>query len=177
MADGENPYQSPNAEASSPRLRVDKHFSIVRGIGYSVIFSPIGFLVPLLFFMLISVTTWLLTDWNTDSPKSLIFDDWDSLISPCVGISVLFAVSAFRNYAPAQQVGFVRSLMHIGGCLIAGVIVESFVTFAFGLENNSYNSDPWLLLKLIVVLAVPFCYVANVMFHESRLTTTDESAG
>ena len=169
MTDSVNPYQSPSGLSELSKPSPSRGLSIVRGLAYSALFAPIGFIVPLGFFVIISTVSWLFSASTVESPFEMFFDDWRGMLSPCIGISIVFAMSAFRNFTPALQFGYVRSLMYVGGCLIAGAFAAAFVTFTFGLENNSYNSDPWIWLKLLVALLVPVGYIFNVILNAAKI--------
>lgn len=173
MTDSENPYQAPS---KSSRPAPIKRLSILRGLAYSILFAPIGFLVPPAYFLLASLIQWLLNGESTESPMLMFSDDLGGMLSPSIGVSVVFAISAFRNFAPAQHIGMIRSLIYVGGILILGGIVASFVTLVFGLENNSYDPDPWFWLKLLIALAFPVCYAFRVIRKEIQLATKTKAA-
>ena len=169
MTDGDNPYQSPKALSESSQPIVNKRLSVLRGLAYAILFAPIGFLVPPVCFLFAAFAQWLLSGQSTESPVIMFSGDLGGMLSPSIGVSIVFAVSAFRNFSPAQQIGMIRSLIYVGGSLILGALAAALVTLVFGLENNSYDPDPWLWLKTMIALAFPVCYACNVVRKQTKV--------
>ena len=176
MTDGLNPYRSPNVVPELSPPGVVKRFSLVRGFAYSGVFAVIGFLVPIAYFFVASTASWFLNGMPSDFAATMFFDDLDGMVLPSIGISVVFAIAAFRNFTPARQIGMVRSLKHVGVRLILSVFVVAFATIVFRLENNSYGPDPWAWLKVMIALALPLYYVGKSIWNERRLEVRSDAA-
>ena len=60
-----------------------------------------------------------------DSSIVEVLSDGPTILLPSAVVGVLFMVAAFRNYAVQQPIGFVRSLILVGVCLILGIAIAS----------------------------------------------------
>lgn len=161
----DNPYQSPNSASDQQKVQRP---SWLRGILYSAPLSIGAALIPLL----LPVTYHLLAlrfNWDIDHE---LFDD--ALILPSIGCGALFFAAGIRNYSPAQQTGMIPCLMSIGIFTIAGLVLMSVATLVFSLEACTYESDPWLPVRVLLAVSIPACYTICSTRKRMGVTLTQE---
>ena len=101
-----------------------------------------------------------------DSSIVEVLSDGPTILLPSAVVGVLFMVAAFRNYAVQQPIGFVRSLIPVGVCLILGLVIASSLNMTLRLDDKFNINNPLDWLPLIAGLTPISAYFVVVIRKE-----------
>ena len=96
----------------------------------------------------------------------MFFDVRREILLPSAAVGVLFMIAAFRNYAVQQPIGFLRSLILVGVCLILGVAIASSLNMTLSLDDKFNVSTPLDWFTLVAGLPPVSVYFAVVLRKE-----------
>ena len=100
------------------------------------------------------------------SAIKMFFDVRREILLPSAAVGVLFMIAAFRNYAVQQPIGFLRSLILVGVCLILGVAIASSLNMTLSLDDKFNVSTPLDWFTLVAGLTPVSVYFAVVLRKE-----------
>lgn len=171
-----NPYRSPGAVVQDKQ----PHPCLMRGFALAVPAGVVGFVVPCVVFS----ATALLRHCALGSSQSDLAANFGELPKTCIaaaiGVAIVFALAAILDTSPAVRLGFLRSLIYVGGATITGAVITAIVSGLFGLGPRSYTSDPWIWLRVSIGVAVPVAYTAihtTLRFRRRSLAATVSGDG
>ena len=170
MTDSPNPYESPKSPSvvTSPpvaTLRIESAWArIKRATVKSIAFGLLGFaIVRLSVFASLAIAFYAMED---SSAIKMFFDVRREILLPSAAVGVLFMIAAFRNYAVQQPIGFLRSLILVGVCLILGVAIASSLNMTLSLDDKFNVSTPLDWFTLVAGLTPVSVYFAVVLRKE-----------
>jgi hypothetical protein len=153
----DNPYR-PLAVATIHALTI--RGSLLRGIACALPIALIGFAVP---FVAYSILT-LVRHYILAYPRIDMRDDFRGMpvtfLGPGIGCSLVFGLAAILNYSPPLRIGFVRATMFVGLAALSGIVLAAVATIVFQIGPQSYTSDPWLWLRILIGVSPPVAYTA-----------------
>ena len=173
MTDTPNPYESPkssSATASPPVAtpRIESAWTrIKRATVKSIAFGVLGFAVfPFSMSVSMAIAFLLRVESTDDSSIVEVLSDGPTILLPSAVVGVLFMVAAFRNYAVQQPIGFVRSLILVGVCLVLGIAIASSLNMTLSFDDRFNISNPLDWLTLLAGLTPVSAYFAVVLRKE-----------
>jgi len=154
-----NPYESPKCQ-NAGNFDGDTN-SLIRGLGFAVPLSIVGFAIPLSSGLIIELIGQINSPYA--NPPAIEFNSlFNGVLAAAIECAIMFAFAALLNYSPAIRLGLIRSLLFVGLSAFAGMIFMAIMTLVFNLEQQSYTSDPWRWLRAFLATSIP---VAYTIFH------------
>jgi hypothetical protein len=142
----DNPYLSSSIVYARPTKPTP---SFVRGAAFAAAWAITGF----------TITTVLVAyQYGIDDPASFLQEARVQLLFPGLACGAVFGLAALLNYGSACRIGFITALMRIGSAALVGVLVMHIATFVFSLYQQSYTEDPWVYVRMAILLAFPISY-------------------
>jgi hypothetical protein len=148
-----------STDSQNPQSRSECNF--LRGFCYSLLFGVLGFIVPILVMLLITIAQWGILgsparDRTADLellPRRLAF--------PSVGMAWILAATAWATFAPIRAWRFIRNL-----ALLAVISVPSWwILASLGMSSPRYKgpAHPPIYPSEILMLAIPPITVALIL--------------
>lgn len=123
--------------------------SLVRGLGFAVAFSLVGFAIPMTYGSIVELVAYANSPY-VYPPAIEWHSVFDTFLSPAIGCSIVFGLAAILNFAPAIRLGAIRSLIFVGISAIAGVYFSAIMAFLFDLQLD------WP--AILMAISIPCCY-------------------
>lgn len=139
-----------------------------RGIKLAFPASLFGFTVPLLPDLIVLLLQFVIGDRRIDMYGNFR-EVARTLVPGAAWCAFVFALAAILDFAPATRIGFVRAVMLVGLASVVGFFATAFATVLFPIGRQSYTSDPWLWLRLVLTLSVPATF--TIYLARRRMTT------
>jgi putative flippase GtrA len=159
----------PRSSNSSPRGNARK-VSLVRGALCALPASIVGFVIPYLVFGTIPVVRSVCFGYSTFDTDADLRELPAKALEPAVGVSFVFVLAAFVNFAPSRRIGFVRALLLAGSSALLGLATMGVATWMFDLGRRSYTFDPYVAVRcaiaIIVAIVTSFIMLQRMTRHD-----------
>lgn len=144
---------------------------MVKASFFTVLLAFVGYFIPILIFAAVSLTR---GDTMSGIINAVVRSHLEfrpghkPSLEPSIGFAAIFAMSAIVSFAPSNSLGFVPSLIRLGGSAIIGVIAMVLASSLFGLEPQSYTLDPFHWVRLAIVAAFPIVVAACLLIRQPQ---------
>lgn len=174
-----NPYLSSAVAASNASASAA---SVGRGLLFGLLFAIVGYLMAMTGFAMVTLARYFLGGYSGRFAwEDFVLDlQWWLYYGVGVagGCAVLAGLGAVLNYGPAVRLGMVRAMLYVGLSMLAGLMVMGIAATTLDLSPQSYTSDPWGPLRLMIALSIPCTYTfvhTWIRFHIQHIEPGGES--
>ena len=142
VASSPNPYESPSQlpDSAPAKPAVD----LLRGLIAAVIGAAVGFAIPAIYMCI---------EFRVQSLDHLA-QVLHRAAEMCAVCTAMCCLAAFLSFTPSRRMSFMGAFLCVSGLAFLGLVVMVIATITFNLGAESKTSDPWLWLRIFVILVV-----------------------